>query len=878
MKYEKDLPQKTPTRRFPLTRRDFLMGAGATVSAGLLVGSKAADAANAGQESSESSVVPLQVIIVRTRGAANQMIRVLDNGDSFSQVAQEYSLEPGGGDDGYMGRVRVSELPPEVREAVKGLKPMQWTDPIETSSGFMIVKLLSEVAAVDVEEAERNLKLVTAAIARVQTVKEVDGYSPMIDIFTRSRKPPHWNLDMQTICKVERFAETYGLKTAKDNLEAALAQGANQPDPAGIMARYDKLALWECYFGNMEEAINYFQAEDQIAVSTGREDAHHKLQQSLGTAYMMRGDLENLAKTVNTESSAFPIRREAKYKNTANEEEAIKYYLKYLQQEPSDLEVKWLINLAAMKAGKYPEGVSSEYLIPPEAFKSKEDVGRFVNIAPALGLNVVNWSGGLIVDDFDNDGFLDIVSSSSDPCMPIRYFHNNGDGTFTERTAESGLGNQRGGLNIQQVDYNNDGLLDILVLRGGWSLAMRKSLLRNNGDGTFTDVTVESGLGNVPTPTQAGAWADYDNDGNLDLFVGSEFYDSQLFRNKGDGTFEDVALPAGVRRNRMTKGASAGDYDNDGFPDIYVSNLDGENFLYHNNGNWTFTEVGRDLHVELPYTSFPCWFFDYNNDGWLDIFVPDNYNSNVDVAAGYLNLPLKSEGGRLYRNTGKGTFEDVSVETGVNRTFLAMGSNFGDFDNDGFLDFYLATGAPSYGAQVPNVLFRNHEGKYFTEITASSGTGSLEKGHGVSFADINNDGIVEILVRMGGVTPADRASMLVFKNPGNDNNWIKVRLVGVKTNRSALHARIKVTVETPDHGHRFIHRHVCSGGSFGSSPLEQHIGLGKAKRIEAIEIWWPTSKTRQTFRNISVNQSIEIKEFAKDFTVLQRRSFPLPSK
>lgn len=209
---------------------------------------------------------------------------------------------------------------------------------------------------------------------------------------------------------------------------------------------------------------------------------------------------------------------------------------------------------------------------------------------------------------------------------------------------------------------------------------------------------------------------------------------------------------------------------------------------------------------------------------------------------------------------------------------MAMGSNFGDFDNDGFLDFYLATGAPSYGAQVPNVLFRNHEGKYFTEITASSGTGSLEKGHGVSFADINNDGIVEILVRMGGVTPADRASMLVFKNPGNDNNWIKVRLVGVKTNRSALHARIKVTVETPDHGHRFIHRHVCSGGSFGGSPLEQHIGLGKAKRIEAIEIWWPTSKTRQIFRNISVNQSIEIKEFAKDYTVRQRRSFALPSK
>jgi tetratricopeptide (TPR) repeat protein len=876
MKHKKDVPQWKPRGRVPLSRRDFLMGAGATVSARLLVGSKAANAANSSQEESDSSIVPLQVIVVRTREAAIEMLKFLASGVQFAALAEEFSLEPMAGDDGYMGKVRISELPPEVRVALKGLQPGQWTDVIESSSGFMIVKLLSEAASRDIEEAERNLRLTDAVLARVQTVQEIDGYSPMIDIFTRMPKPVGWNLNVQNICKFERFAETYGYKTAKDNLEAAIRQGAGQPDPAGLMKRYDTLAKWECYFGNMAEGIKYFQAEDEIAVSTTREDAHHKLQQSLGTAYMMKGDLENLAKTVNTESSAFPIRREAKYKNTANEEEAIKYYLKYLQQEPSDLEVKWLINLASMKAGKYPEGVPSEYLIPPEAFKSKEDVGRFVNIAPALGLNVVDWSGGLIVDDFDNDGFLDIVSSSSDPCMPIRYFHNNGDGTFTERTAESGLGNQRGGLNIQQVDYNNDGLLDILVLRGGWSLPMRKSLLRNNGDGTFTDVTVESGLGAVATPTQAGAWADYDNDGNLDLFVGSEFYEAQLFRNKGDGTFVDVAEAAGVRHNRMTKGAAAGDYDNDGYPDIYVSNLDGENFLYHNNGNWTFTEVARDLHVELPYTSFPCWFFDYNNDGWLDIFVPDNYNSDVDVAAGYLNLPLRSEGGRLYRNTGKGTFEDVSVETGVNRTFLAMGSNFGDFDNDGFLDFYLATGAPSYGAQVPNVLFRNHEGKYFTEITASSGTGSLEKGHGVSFADINNDGIVEILVRMGGVTPADRASMLVFKNPGNDNNWIKVRLVGVKTNRSALHARIKVTVATPDHGRRFIHRHVCSGGSFGSSPLEQHIGLGKAKQIEAIEIWWPTSKTRQIFRNIRVNQSIEIKEFANAYTVRQRRSFPLP--
>jgi hypothetical protein len=304
------------------------MGAGATVSARLLVGSKAADAANSSQEISDSSVVPLQVIVVRTREAAIEMLKFLASGVQFAALAEEFSLEPMAGDDGYMGKVRISGLPPEVREALKGLQPGQWSDVIETSSGYMIVKLLSEAASLDIEEAERNLRLVDAVLARVQSVQEIDGYSPMIDIFTRMPKPVGWNLNVQNICKFQRFAETYGYKTAKDNLEAA----KNQSDPAGLMKRYDTLAKWECYFGNMAEGIKYFQAEDEIAVSTIREDAHHKLQESIGTAYMMQGDLENLAKTVHTESSAFPIRPEARYKLTSSEEESIKHFLQYLQQ------------------------------------------------------------------------------------------------------------------------------------------------------------------------------------------------------------------------------------------------------------------------------------------------------------------------------------------------------------------------------------------------------------------------------------------------------------------------------------------------------------------------------------------------------------------
>jgi len=243
-----------------------------------------------------------------------------------------------------------------------------------------------------------------------------------------------------------------------------------------------------------------------------------------------------------------------------------------------------------------------------------------------------------------------------------------------------------------------------------------------------------------------------------------------------------------------------------------------------------------------------------------------------------LNLPVKAETLKLYKNIGGHSFRDVTKEVGLDRVFSPMGVNFGDVDNDGFLDFYLGTGAPAYGSITPHVLMRNDAGKRFVDITASSGTGCLHKGHGVAFADLNNSGNEDILEIVGGAVPGDRHAMLVFRNPGHSNNWITVHLVGVKTNRAAIGARIKLTLTTPDGGDRFIYRTIGSGGSFGASPLQQHIGLGKAKRIETLEIWWPTSNTRQVFHDVGVNQFVEIKEFEKNFVKLNRRSFPLGEK
>jgi hypothetical protein len=365
-------------------------------------------------------------------------------------------------------------------------------------------------------------------------------------------------------------------------------------------------------------------------------------------------------------------------------------------------------------------------------------------------------------------------------------------------------------------------------------------------------------------------WADFDNDGRLDLFVANEYSPSQLFHNNGNGTFTDVARVAGVDRTAFSKAVVAGDYDGDGYPDFYVSNYAGENFLYHNNQNGTFTEVAKKLGVERPIFSFPVWFFDYDNDGWLDLFVSSFIHSVSEVIGSYLGFPGKAETLKVYKNLGGSSFRDVTEELGLSRVFMPMGSNFGDIDNDGFLDIYLGTGEPSYASLVPNVLLKNTSGKHFVDVTAASRTGSLQKGHGVAIADIFNNGQPCIYENIGGATPGDQYYAALFRNPGTRNNWINVKLIGVKSNRAAIGARIRLTLTAKDGKLRYVYRDVNSGGSFGASPLQQHIGLGDASRVETMEIWWPTSQTRQVFHNVSPNQFVEVREFAKSYSKLDR--------
>ena len=606
---------------------------------------------------------------------------------------------------------------------------------------------------------------------------------------------------------------------------------------------------------------------------------------SLGTAYLRVSQQENCTPDRGSRPCSLSGGRDAVHDKDFGARNAIVVFERMLEREPDDLVSRWLINVAYMSIGEHPQRVPAQWLIPPEAFAPEYDIGRFPDVARQVGLATVGLAGGGIAADFDRDGYIDIMASSMGLRDQTRYFRNNGDGSFEDRTLAAGLEGIVGGLNAVHADYNNDGFPDVLILRGGWRLdGHPNSLLRNNGDGTFDDVTEEAGL-LESYPTQTGVWGDFDNDGWLDLYIGNESRDgrrnpARLFRNNGDGTFTDVAREAGVAVVGFIKAVTAGDYDNDGRLDLYLSRLAEPNLLFHNagvaaSGLPMFTEVGAVAGVSEPSYSFPTWFFDYDNDGWEDLFVSGFFATSGDAAAEYLGRDHNAAFSRLYRNNGDGTFSDATAAARIDKkVFLTMGSNFGDLDNDGFLDLYLGTGDPHLESYMPNRVLRNAGGAFFQEVTASGGFGNMQKGHGVSFADFDNDGDQDIHMVMGGAYEGDVYHNALHVNPGHGNHWVTLKLEGVQSNRAAIGARIRVTAATPN-GERHIYTTVTTGGSFGANSLQQEIGLGDATAILAIAITWPTSGRVDVYTDVELDRMWRIREGASAPVPIQLRTFDL---
>ena len=522
---------------------------------------------------------------------------------------------------------------------------------------------------------------------------------------------------------------------------------------------------------------------------------------------------------------------------------------------------------------------------------------QFTNITQAAGIHFTHFKGnkgisinleefgpGVCVGDFDGDGWQDIYFVNArdlyDRGIKVQnaLYRNNGDGTFTDVTDKAGVPGTGFGLGCVWGDYDNDGHPDLFVTQYG-----RNVLYHNNGDGTFTDVTDKAGVAGMENGTyfHSGAtFFDYDRDGKLDLYVGGyvafapgaqrycklggvtsscppsayEGSANALYHNNGDGTFTNVTKKAGIFQPRgKNLAVGAADYDNDGWPDLFVANDGLTAYLYHNEHNGTFKEQGSLVGMAftgngLTMAAMCISLGDYDNDGWLDLYISDFQGSSD----------------HLWKNDGQGNFDEVSDSVGISvptRRILSFGGGFFDYDNDGWLDLFIANGhvypeveqvTPEVRYKQINTLFHNDGHGKFVNVTATSGNGfdTPHAARGVGFGDFDNDGFVDLVVANNNDPP-----LLLHNSGGNGNHFVSFKLMGTKSNRDAMGARLKLSA-----GGLTQIREIAGGGSYLSqSDLRAHFGVGAATKIDKLEITWP-SGAQQTFSDFPANQFYSIRE------------------
>ncbi|MFH0981609.1 MAG: FG-GAP-like repeat-containing protein [Planctomycetota bacterium] len=509
--------------------------------------------------------------------------------------------------------------------------------------------------------------------------------------------------------------------------------------------------------------------------------------------------------------------------------------------------------------------------------------------------------------DYDNDGWIDLYVTNSAVGTPNKLFRNKGDGTFEEVGAQAGVAkaNETHGTSMDAVwgDYNNDGRLDLYIVKWGWNI-----LYRNNGDGTFTDVTEKTGVGDQGNGN-AAIWFDYNDDGHLDLYVGNYFRKVDLFhlddsrqmhedfetardgganvlyRNNGDGTFTDVSKELGVDDTGWTLDVAAADYDNDGDQDLFCANDFGQDRVFRNNGDGTFTNVtdiatgwdtNKGMNVDLG---------DYNNDGWLDLYITNIYTKEY-----------VKEGNQLYRNMGDGTFRDVAFEANVYDAGWAWAGRFWDYDNDGDLDIMVANGYISgnpmheyfrdlalevtkpgfdpidaqnwpmmgdatFAGYEPKRVFRNEGNEVFKEVAEEVGLADKSDGRGLAIADFDNDGDLDVYLSNQG-----QDGVLYRNDLGNKNHWLQVELKGTHCNRNAIGTRVTVVSE----GLSQIRELDGGNGDHSQCPYRMHFGLGLREKIDYVEIRWPTGYVER-FENVKPNQLVKYTENTPESFLAERK-------
>ena len=586
--------------------------------------------------------------------------------------------------------------------------------------------------------------------------------------------------------------------------------------------------------GNFREAIGYYEQELRRTVTmTQRMDSLREM----GAAYYRLGEYTDAA-------SKFY--------------EALQWQINSVDQ--------WLFTLALDQIKGPRPPLPDFVLFPVETDNASAPLLAFEDIAPKLGIHHLNGNGTAAWGDIDGDGKQDLIVGGSGTF--IRVYRNEGD-KFTDVTDAVGLGKVPSGYALNLIDYDNDGWPDLYISLNGWSGPMRNRLFHND-HGKFTDVSRQSGADD-PGSGFCALWGDLDNDGYLDLVVANgvlmDGSVTQIYHNNGNGTFTNVTKAAGLNEppEYGAIGIALGDYDKDGRLDILINGRDNApNRLYHNDGKMHFTDVAAKAGVlQPPHNGFVCFFMDYNNDGWPDILTTSlaPWEATVEgLKKGYAPPNARSinpDSSRLFRNNGNGTFTDVTFQSKLYHPMGTMGAGVADLDNDGYLDVYIGTGDPQMSRLEPNRLFHNNGDGTFADVTNFVGFARPgNKGHGVAFIDIDDDGALDMFAQLGGHYPGDHAYNAFYHNlKAGQNHWLEVDLRGVKSNRMAVGTQLTVKA-----GDLLVYREVKGSEGFGAtSTFRQHFGLGGNGRVDSLEIHWPSGVTHQ-FTGLDANQIISIKE------------------
>jgi len=640
----------------------------------------------------------------------------------------------------------------------------------------------------------------------------------------------------------------------------AFKSQAAQANPNQRASLEMRAAMEELLAGNTQKAIQEFETlKNMIAQVNNPANAAgiRMINEFLAVCYLRLGEQTNCQDNHSPTSCIIPLSDEAMHIQKEGSMKAIEMILEVLRSNPQDENFIYILNLAYMTLGQYPDGVPTPYLRKMTGKESPNLIPFFKNKAAELGIDDYRLSGGVVIDDFNNDRLLDIAISSWSLLHPIKIYYNRGNGEFEENNAEL-LQGITGGLNLIHTDYNNDGFLDLYVLRGGWlKQGPPNSLLRNNGDESFTDVTYETGL-SAAHPTQTAVWADFNNDGFLDLYIANESstagaHPNELYINQDGKAFINNAQELGAAQMLYCKGTATSDYDHDGDMDIYISVLKGPNYLLQNQltetGELKFVNKANELGVNEPMESFPCWFFDANNDGWDDIFVSGYSTSNYNQYASEWTKAINGKAfstspPKIYINNQKGGFIDKSVSYGFDTPCFTMGANFGDINADNLPDIYLATGEPDYKAVIPNRMFLNIEGSKYTEVTTQGGFGHIQKGHAVSFADIDNDGDEDVYCVLGGAYEGDVFFNALFENPHKVSAWVKFKLQGTASNKAALGTRIILKTQLKGIITQY-HSSISNSSSFGENPFIKNFSLQENEKPLSLDIVWPSGHREQ---------------------------------